>query len=246
MPHRRPTMAFEEWEAERISADPQWERHLREFSRTKGTHRKVPLLVDENIEAEFVDELRGIRDFRVRTLARRASDEAVWAEARKLRLILVTADPDFWNDHSYPVRDSPGVVIVSGRTYSEKAEAFAVAVVHWAIQWRYRIEPASLGGMKIKATRSGTSAKWWNGNSSGRHEYRSGVTSALSRPRAVPPSVAAGRWSHDVQIARSGGLRQQAAARHWSAARLGDRVPLGPKRPSCLSISRSHQEMGRP
>jgi hypothetical protein len=165
MSRRRPTTSFEEWEAERVAADPHWGKRVREFSRTSGIPRKVPLLLDANLEVEFADELRGIRDFKVQTMANQsAGDPALWAEARKRGLVLVTADAGFWDDdHKYPIRDSPGLVVVSGRTYSEKAEAFAVAVIHWEIRWRYRIESSSLRGMKIKASRSGTSAKWWDG-----------------------------------------------------------------------------------
>jgi hypothetical protein len=57
--------SFDEWERKQRELDPDWDRSVRGFLKMRGPKRKVPLLIDENIEAEFVAELQTVKDFRV-------------------------------------------------------------------------------------------------------------------------------------------------------------------------------------
>jgi predicted nuclease of predicted toxin-antitoxin system len=157
--------AFEGWEQEQRERDPSWDRRMRDFQRVRGPRRKVPLLLDENLEAEIINDLQTIRDFRVTVGSAGAGDPELWDQARTLGAVLVTTDGDFWNDRNYPLAQSPGVIIVSGQTASEKGYAFALAVVRYGVIEHWRKVPGWLRGMKLRATREGIRGKWWDGTS---------------------------------------------------------------------------------
>ena len=50
-------------------------------------------------------------------------DPGLWNQARTSGSILITADLGFWNDRQYPLAQSPGLVIVRGRTADDKIAA---------------------------------------------------------------------------------------------------------------------------
>jgi predicted nuclease of predicted toxin-antitoxin system len=162
MPRQVP---FDKWEHEQRRRDPEWDRSKLAFEKAHGPKRKVPLLLDENLEADFIDDVRTVKDFRVTVSNPGLSDQAVWEQARGMKAVLITADADFWDDRRFPLAQSPGVVIISGRSASEKAYTFAVAVVHWDIINIWRKVPFWLQGIKLRATREGVRAKYWDGTS---------------------------------------------------------------------------------
>src|SRR5689334_22422653 len=125
-------ISYEDWIERLRERDPGWDRWVRDFENTRGPKRKVPLLLDENMELEVVAELREVKDFRIIVGRRGASDEIIWSEARRLKAIIVTSDMDFWDDRKYPLPQSPGVLIVSGGSAAKKIEALAFAVGAWA------------------------------------------------------------------------------------------------------------------
>jgi hypothetical protein len=43
-----------------------------------------------------------------------------------MHAILVTTDGDFWDDRNFPLAWSPGVIIISGQSASEKTYTFAM------------------------------------------------------------------------------------------------------------------------
>jgi predicted nuclease of predicted toxin-antitoxin system len=163
---------FDEWEREQRASNPRWDAEIREIERLRGPRRKVPLLLDANLEEELVDGLNGVRDFRISVAGPREGDEAIWNHARREGRIIVTADEDFWNDRRFPLRDSPGVILLTGRTSEQKAYAFAVAVVHYQlIEW-WRKLPGWTIAMKIRASSMGTTAKWREGGTTITHETK--------------------------------------------------------------------------
>jgi predicted nuclease of predicted toxin-antitoxin system len=162
MPRER---SFEEWEQEQRARDPDWDRRIRDFQRVRGPRRKIPLLLDENLEAEFVDDLRTVRDFRVTVGNPGSDDQALWDQARAMHAILVTTDGDFWDDRNFPLARSPGVIIISGQSASEKTYTFAMAMVSWDVIDGWRKVPNWLRGIKLKATREGVTGKYWDGTS---------------------------------------------------------------------------------
>jgi len=163
MPAKR--KSFDEWEREQRERDADWDRLVREFQRMRGPKRKVPLLLDENLEAEFVDEVRAVKDFRVAVGPRGVGDETLWDEARRSKAILATADTDFWDDRKYPLAQSLGVIIVSGRLAEDKVHGFALAMGSWAIIENWRKVPFWLQGTKLKSSKEGVSGKHWDGTS---------------------------------------------------------------------------------
>ena len=157
--------SFDEWEREQRERDPDWDRFVREFQKIRGPKRKIPLLLDENMEAEFVCEIRAVKDFRVAVGKPSASDDELWSQARRSEALLVTSDMDFWDDGRFPLAQSPGVIILAGRSAQDKVYSFALAVGRWDIIRSYRILPFWLRGIKLKSSREGVHGKYWDGGS---------------------------------------------------------------------------------
>jgi hypothetical protein len=130
----------------------------REFEKIQGPKRKVPLLLDENLEAEFVRDLLTVKDFRVAVGTPGTSDDTLWDEARRSKAILVTSDMDFWDDRRFPIAQSPGVIIVAGRSADDKMYSFALAVVSWGIIKHWRILPFWLGASSSRVQEKESSA----------------------------------------------------------------------------------------
>ena len=154
-------ITLERWLELQRAADPQFDRKNEEFLRISGPRRKVPLLLDENLEAEFVAELRAVDYLKVTVSQPGIPDEAVWAEARKTKHVIVTADEDFWDDHRFPLAQSPGVIIVAGQNAEQKIESLATAFGIWPIRETWRLAPNFMDGLKLKASSTGVSGKYY-------------------------------------------------------------------------------------
>jgi len=157
MPSKRITL--DQWIDQQRAEDPQFDRHADEFARFTGTKRKVPLLLDENLEAEFVAELQSVEFLKVTISRPGISDEAVWAEARKAKQVIVTGDEDFWDGHRFPLAQSPGVIILAGRDAEQRIDSLATAFGVWSIKENWRRAPYFLDGSKLKASSTGVSGK---------------------------------------------------------------------------------------
>ena len=64
----------------------------------------------------------GYKRFKIEAMPRGVSDSLLWQTARRWRLLLMSADRDFWDDRAYPLRDSPGLFLLAGRTASDRLE----------------------------------------------------------------------------------------------------------------------------
>lgn len=158
--------SFDQWEKRERARDPNWDRGIRELSRRTGVPRKISLVLDANLEAEVVHDLKGSRGYRILVASGKRTDGEIWDWARSEKAVLITADgSDFWNDRRFHLRDSPGLIVLSAPTASGKLEALAVAFVHWDIEKLKRLGDHYLTGMKIRASPSGTTAKFWSGRS---------------------------------------------------------------------------------
>jgi predicted nuclease of predicted toxin-antitoxin system len=149
MPRRK---SFDDWHREQVARDPNFDRDTEGILARRGRPRKVPLLCDESIENELIDDLRSVRDFKVTTLGSGASDRAIWQRARQDGLVIVTADEDFWNDRNYPIHASPGVIILRGRNVRERTTALARVSVASELPANYaRFASSMLAQSKTRA-----------------------------------------------------------------------------------------------
>jgi predicted nuclease of predicted toxin-antitoxin system len=125
--------------------------------------RKVRVYYDRDIPAEIVRATReDERDVArvVGVAAANMDDAAVWRAAIEADAQLVTHDDGFWNDRKYPLRDSPGVIIVKGRTSGEVLEAMERFTAGTDVVGTERELPGFLRGTKVRATRNGFTIKF--------------------------------------------------------------------------------------
>jgi len=82
-----------------------------------GTY-KWRLYADRNIEQDIVDHLRGRAKMGVLwvcddpKLGRQQDDSFYYQKTRELGRYLLTHDEDFWDDRRFPLRTSPGLIIL--------------------------------------------------------------------------------------------------------------------------------------
>jgi len=159
LPRRK---TFEEWHAEQLARDPAFDRDTDATLRIRGPRRKLDLLIDENLEGVKA-ELEGVSDFRVHTLPSTAPDQQLWAVARQKRWVLLTADGDFWNDTTYPLHQSPGVIVLVGRTVENHIFVFARLTVVWdLVPMIGRFGPGFLESLKARSSRAGIEWKFFD------------------------------------------------------------------------------------
>ena len=134
---RRRSKSVDEWLAEREARDPNFSRDTARMLARRPPLRKVPLLCDESLEDELVADLRTVRLFKVLTLPTGRGDDFVWAQARQRGLVLLSADEDFYDDRRYPLRESPGAIILRGEGAGERTVALARLSALWDLQGNY-------------------------------------------------------------------------------------------------------------
>jgi predicted nuclease of predicted toxin-antitoxin system len=142
--------SYEQWLEEQERRDPNFLRDVAMAMRRRAPPRKVPLLCDESLECQLIDGLASDKGFKVHRVPTGRGDDFIWREASQRGLILVTADEDLWDDHSYPLRDSPGVVILRGRNATERRQAFARLFAHYELAATY----AKFGADMLSMTKS--------------------------------------------------------------------------------------------
>jgi len=80
-----------------------------------GPHKKIKLYADINVPEPLLQELRSaglvVRSARIQGSQSRP-DENIYQEARKLGLVLLTMDGDFWQDRDHPLQTTAGIVFV--------------------------------------------------------------------------------------------------------------------------------------
>jgi predicted nuclease of predicted toxin-antitoxin system len=125
--------------------------------------KKWRLYADNNIEKETVEYLREER-FDVLAVGddqrlRRQEDEFHYDKARQLDRYLLTHDDDFWDDRRFPLRQSPGVIILP-KNEEGMTKLFPV-LLRKIIERDYNVDNGSrhLVGRKFRLTWDGMTYK---------------------------------------------------------------------------------------
>ncbi len=141
--------------------DPGFTQYFKKYAGIIPPKRKVILLLDKDLPIQVIDDFRSVPDtFKIIKIAsEKEDDEFLFREASKQKAILVTKDEDFWDDAQFPLRNSPGVIIVRGKTSEEVDKALGLffalvgvvdAVrrdVDWVLRQKFKV---SLSGFVSK------------------------------------------------------------------------------------------------
>jgi predicted nuclease of predicted toxin-antitoxin system len=124
---------------------------------------KWRLYADHNIEKELVEYLRSLK-FDVlwimedKDLKCQIEDSFHYNKAKQLKRYLITKDNDFWDDHTYSIQNSPGVIILTTTDISV-SKYLPVILRNWVRDYSDH-EPAYLYGIKIKIGSEEVIVKW--------------------------------------------------------------------------------------
>ena len=83
----------------------------------RGRGKKARFLIDKNVDREVADALRRLRwnvHHAEESELGTHEDEDIYAFARSERRVLLTHDLDFLDDRRFPLRLSPGVIVLPG------------------------------------------------------------------------------------------------------------------------------------
>ena len=141
--------------AELAAHDPHFDRGARRFMAERGRPRKMPVLCDENLEDDFIATMRDNRKFKVTTMPKGVSDSILWQSAQRRGLVLVTADEDFWDERRYPLRESPGLLLLRGRNAEERLAALVRIITVMDLPWIYARNPDFLLATKARVSAGG-------------------------------------------------------------------------------------------
>jgi len=125
----------------------------------KFTKYKWRFYADNDITREVVDHLRAadmdvVWVAEVPELRKQKDDSFHYRRASQLRRYLLTDDMDFWNDQKFPIKDCPGLVLL---TTSDRSIAKYLPVLLRKLIRDYNPlpEPLYLDGVKIKVSGEG-------------------------------------------------------------------------------------------
>jgi len=137
--------------------NPKTRKSIDLFLKIKPPKRKVIVIFDRNVPESFIDIFLTVRwlkkQFKVLGIAiDKLSDEALIKAAQQSGAILITGDDDFWNDKKFRLEDSPGIIILKGRTEKQIIDSFLTALNIIDFVYGIRKFPDYMHGMKIKAS----------------------------------------------------------------------------------------------
>ena len=138
-----------------ISAEDGFARWLRGWVSVTPSKSKIDLCLDRNLPSQVMSELRSMsRVFRVVHVSEpNEADDAIYQRAGAETALIVTNDEDFWDDVRFPLRFSPGVIIVKGASAKEIGRGMRLFLAHvdvvdairrmpsWASQQKFKISP---------------------------------------------------------------------------------------------------------
>lgn len=125
----------------------------------KYTKYKWRLYADNNIAREIVEHLREsnmdvLWVAEVPELRCQRDDTFHYRKATELRRYLLTNDMDFWNDREFPVKDSPGVVVLA-TSDSSLVKYLPVLLRKLVRDYNPISESLYLDGIKVKLSAEG-------------------------------------------------------------------------------------------
>jgi hypothetical protein len=120
----------------------------------KFTKYKWCFYADNNIAREIVEHLRThgmdvLWIAEVPKLLRQIDDTFHYRRAGKLRRYLLTNDIHFWDDHKFPLKDCPGLVLLT-TTDNSLAKYLPMLLRKVLKDYNPTSEPLYLNGVKIK------------------------------------------------------------------------------------------------
>lgn len=110
----------------------------------RGRYKKLKLYADDGVPEPLIQELRGSR---IVVHSARAvgspsrPNQSIYQEARRLGMVLLTMDRDFWNDRLQPLRTSPEIIFVDtapcelGKACDGLARFHALFADYWPLDW---------------------------------------------------------------------------------------------------------------
>jgi predicted nuclease of predicted toxin-antitoxin system len=109
-------------------SDPDLNKGTKEWTRFTQPKRKVKLFLDRNIPKELTDAIEASPHFKITGIAREHdSDEFIWDTAKRQNAIILSLDKgDFWNDTKFPLRESPGLILLASR--EQKVDVYIEAL----------------------------------------------------------------------------------------------------------------------
>ena len=91
-------------------------------------------------------------------LLKHKDDKAQLQRAREQGRYFVTNDTGFWDDSAYPLKDSPGTIILTAKDV--KMEPWIVRLLRKSlVDFNLAPEPLTLDGMKVKLSDQGIDVK---------------------------------------------------------------------------------------
>jgi predicted nuclease of predicted toxin-antitoxin system len=114
---------------------------------------------DNNIESEIVEFLRGSKTdvlwiAEAPDLRRQQDDAFHYVRAKELGRYLLTRDLDFWNDQRFPLKDSPGLIILATEDI-ELSKYLPLLLRKLITEYSPIDEPIYLDGIKMKLDANG-------------------------------------------------------------------------------------------
>lgn len=109
-----------------IQSNSEFRKWYKKFWDATLPKRKLRIFIDRNIPYEAVKELEKVKNFKIMGIAESdEEDRLIFDKARKLKAAIITKDEDFWNDRKFPLKQSPGILIVKGKTAGNVIDSLA-------------------------------------------------------------------------------------------------------------------------
>lgn len=118
---------------------------------------KIKIFLDKNLPEEIIDVFRELKDtFKIIGIGTdREEDKVIFNKAKKQNALIITRDIGFWDDKKFPLKDSPGILIVRGKTISDIDYAIGLFLAHIDIIEAIRKIPDWAKHMRWKVSSSG-------------------------------------------------------------------------------------------
>jgi len=99
-----------------LENDPEFKKFLEDWLSWTPPKSKIRIFLDKNLPIEVIEEFKELKDiFKITGIASKGEDDrSIFNKARKLKALIITRDLEFWDDKKFPIKDSPGTIIVKG------------------------------------------------------------------------------------------------------------------------------------